>query len=152
MNQYQTAGEIAALIESRIAGITIANGYETDIGVKVLRGARKVDDSWVPCSTIIEGVDKAVQSESLKSPSAKIEQHYVLGGYAYCEPQHPNDAAHKIIRDLKKAIFRDGATLGNKVSKVEYKGRDIGPRTDGVAIVFAIIEVTITYVENLSEP
>jgi len=150
--QHQKAEDIAKLIEARMQQITLAGGYETDIGTRVLRGARKVDDSWVPCSVLIEGNDDPVQGESLKSPVAKIKQSYVLGGYTQCDPQNPNDAAHKIIRDLKRAMFADGATLGGKVAKIEYKGRDIGPRTDGVAIVFAIIEVVVTYVENLSEP
>lgn len=152
MSQYQTAEQIAALLQTRIEQIRMANGYETEIGSRVLRGARKVDDSWVPCATIIEGNDKPEQSASLRAPSAKVDQHYVLGGYAPCDPQHPNDAAHKIIRDLKRAIFHDGAQLGGKVSKVEYKGRDIGPRADGVAIVFAIIEVVVSYVEDLANP
>lgn len=152
MSQYQTAEQIAALLQARIEQITVANGCETDIGKKVLRGARKVDDSWVPCATIIEGVDKVEQSPSLKAPGLKVDQHYVLGGYAPCNPQHPNDVAHKIIRDLKRAIFKDGATLGGKVVKVDYKGRDIGPRADGVAIVFAIIEVVVSYMEDLANP
>lgn len=151
-SQYQKAEDIAKLIEARMQQITVAGGYETDIGTRVLRGARKVDDSWVPCSVIIEGNDKPEQSPSLKSAVVKIEQNYVLGGYTQCDPQNPNDAAHKIIRDLKKAMFADGANLAEKVVKIEYKGRDIGPRTDGVAIVFAIIELTVTYVEKLSEP
>lgn len=152
MSQYQTAEEIAKLIESRMQLITVANDYETDIGTRVLRGARKIDDSWVPCSTIIEGVDSVVQGASKKAPAAKISQHYVLGGYTQCDPQNPNDAAHKIIRDLKRAVFKDGATLGDKVGLVEYKGRDIGPRTDGVAIVFAIIEIVVEYAEDLTKP
>lgn len=152
MSQFQRAEDIALLIQARMLQITQANGYETDIGSRLLRGARKVDDTWVPCGVIIEGVDRVDNGPSSRTASAKVEQHYVLGGYLKCDPQHPNDAAHKVIRDLKKAIFADGTTLGGKVTKVEYKGRDIGPRTDGVAIVFAIIEITVTYVENLGEP
>lgn len=152
MSQFQRAEDIALLIQSRIAQITEANGYETDIGSRVLRGARKVDDSWVPCAVLIEGMDKVENGPSSKTASAKVEQHYVLGGYTRCDAQNPNDAAHKIIRDLKKAIFSDGTTLGGKVAKVEYKGRDIGPRTDGINIVFAIVEIAVTYVENLGEP
>ena len=150
--QYQKAEDIAKMIEARMQQISLAGGYETDIGTRMLRGARKVDDSWVPCGVIIEGNDKPTQSPSLKAPAAKIEQHYVLGGYVKCDPQHPNDAAHKVIRDLKKAVFADGSTFGGRVVKVEYKGRDIGPRADGVPIVFAIIEIVVTYTENLSEP
>lgn len=150
--QFQTAGEVSALIESRLADITIANGCETDIGLRVLPGARKIEDEWVPCAVIIEGVDNVENGPSQRTASAKIAQHYVLGGYVRCDPQRPNDAAHKVIRDLKRAIFKGGANLDGKVAKVEYKGRDIGPRTDGVNIVFAIIEIVVTYVENLAEP
>lgn len=152
MSQYQRAEDVALLISTRMAGIRKANGFETDIGRDVLRGARKVDDDWPPCSTVIEGMDDVEASPSKVTASAKIEQRYVLGGYAPCDPKHPNDTAHKIIRDIKRVIFADGATLGGKVTKVEYKGRDIGPRADGVGIVYAIVEIVVTYVENLAQP
>lgn len=152
MSQYQRAEDVAQLVAGRMAGILKAHGFETDIGREVLRGARKVDDEWPPCSTVIEGMDTVESSPSKATASAKIEQRYVLGGYAPCDPKHPNDTAHKIIRDIKRVIFGDGATLGNKVAKVEYKGRDIGPRADGVGIVYAIVEISVTFIENLAQP
>lgn len=151
MSQYQTAGEIASELYTRVASIRLTNGYETDIGRLVYRGVRKVEDDAVPCATVIEGQD-VVTSRPGRLPAANIDQGYLLGGYAPCDPANPNDTAHKIIRDLKKAIFKGNATLDGKVPKVEYRGRDIGPRTDGVAIVFALIEITISYVEDLTSP
>ena len=151
MSQYQSAEAIALDIAGRMAQITKANGYETDIGLKVYRGARKVQDDLVPCSTLIEGGDTVEQAQG-RLPTARIDQDYILGGYTPCDPMNPNDAAHKVIRDLKRAIFSGDTSLGGKVHRIEYKGRDIGPRTDGLPIVFALIEISVRYVENLTEP
>ncbi len=153
-DQYQTAGEIAGYLDDLLKTITKANGYETDIGLRVFRGRRAVHDDHVPCAALIEGNDRVTQGDSKKAPTAKITQDYVLTGYSPCDADNPNDEAHAIIRDLKKAVFggQNGATLGGKVSKVEYRGRDIGPRADGKAIVMALIEVSIDYVEKLDQP
>lgn len=149
--QFQTADEIATLLSARLATIREVNGYETEIGARVFRGVRKVEDDQVPCAVLIEGGDTVEQSKS-RVPSARIQQDYILGGYTTCDPANPNDAAHAVIRDLKKVIFAGDATLGGKVPIIEYRGRDIGPRTDGVPIVFALIEITVTYVEDLTNP
>lgn len=151
MSQYQTSEEIALLIADRLGDISVANDYETDIGLKVFRGKRAVMDEQVPCCVLIEGADNVEQGAG-RLPVAKITQQYILGGYNTCDVDNPNDAAHEIIRDLKKAIFIGDVTLGGKVSKIEYKGRDIGPRTDGTPIVFALIEISVTYIENLTAP
>lgn len=147
----QSAEDIALEISARMATITEANDYETNIGSTVYRGKRKVEDDATPCSVLVEGAD-TVTDRPGKLPSAAISQAYVLGGYKACDPDNPNDAAHAMIRDLKKAMFRDGGNFGGKVRKVDYRGRDIGPRTDGVAIVFALIEIAVEYVEDLTNP
>lgn len=153
-DNYQTAGEIAAHLSAVLATVRKVNGYETDIGVRVFRGVRKVQDEQVPCAVLIEGGDRVKQGPSKREATASIEQDYILGGYSPCDADNPNDEAHKIIRDLKKAIFAggNGTTLGGKVPEITYTGRDIGPRTDGAPIVFALIEVTVTYVERLATP
>lgn len=157
---YNKASDIALELSSRLAGITKANGFGTDIGLRVLRGRRTVDDSQVPCSVLIEGED-SIQSDD--GTSVKLAQRYVLGGYVECDPDAPNDAAHLVLRDIKRAIFKPvelngrvqsqpGITLGGRVLKVSYQGRDIGPRADGVPIVFAVVQIDVHYVEDLSNP
>lgn len=147
-----TAAGVSALIEARIAGISIANGYETDVGLRKFLGKRAVDDSEAPCSVLIEGADDPTDSPGRK-PTVLMSQRYVLGGYDLCDPDNPNTKAHAMIRDFKRAIFKpEDATFGGKVKHVYYRGRDIGPRLDGKAIVFALIEIDVEYVEDLSNP
>lgn len=154
MNQvFKRAEDIALHLTALMGSITKANGYETDIGTSVARGRRKIDDDQIPCSVIIEGEDRL--GDTAGRFDIRVTQSYVLGGYDQCNPQHPNDQAHKIIRDIKRAVFTDKGhqnNWGGAVLKVEYRGRDIGPRADGVPIVFAIVHLDITYAEDVRNP
>lgn len=151
MSTLNKASDVAAEIAARLAKITVVNGFNTDIGLKIMRGRRRIDDGHVPCVIVAEGLDKVTDGPGRFS-NAEIVQDYLLIAYHSCHPDHPNDMAHLVIRDLKRAIFLDGGTLGNKVHKVSYKGRDIGPRGDGVAIVCASIEISVKFVEDLANP
>ncbi|MDP2262678.1 MAG: hypothetical protein Q8K24_05915 [Hydrogenophaga sp.] len=152
MTLLQRAADIAAEIDRRCRTITRDAGAETDVGVRVLRGRRKIDDDKVPCVVIVEGLDAPVMGDSKRSATAKVRQGYVLVGYDKCDPDHPNDKAHAVIRDFKRAIFGDGTTLGERVMSVTYKGRDIGPRGDGVSIVSATVEFEVEFSERLDQP
>lgn len=154
------ARDVAIHLTELMAGITTANGYETDLGVRVFRGKRKIDDTHVPCAVIIEGEDKPGGEQG--RGSQQVTQSYVLGGYAECDADHPNDTAHQIISDIKKAVFTNteatraeqinGTTsFGGRVKSVTYRGRDIGPRTDGVPIVFAVVHIDVVFVEQLAK-
>lgn len=149
---YTKAGDIAAEISVRMARIRTAGGFETDIGRDVKRGRRKIPaDDAPPCVVIFEGDDDP-QDRPGRIPLVLVQQAYVFDAYDKCDPDNPNDQAHKMIRDLKRAIFAGDATLGGKVSKVMYIGRDIGPRPDGAALVQARVMIVIEYVEDLTNP
>lgn len=151
MTTLNTASEIASELALRMASVTKANGYFTDAGTRILRGRRHIDDSKVPCIVIAEGLDQVTQHPS-RLTQAEIFQTYMLIAYHECHPDHPNDKAHELLKDLKRAVFGDGITLGGKVRRVEYKGRDIGPRSDGVGIVCASIEIEVKFIEDLTCP
>jgi hypothetical protein len=150
----QSAGEIAADIKARLQTRTISQGAETDIGVRVLLGKRSIDKTQIPCVVIIEGDDMPDSANS--RTKYQIEQRYALLAYLPCDIDNPNTAAHAAIRDMKRAIFTtEGVAdhkLNDQVKAVEYLGRDIGPRADGEAFVLAIIEVSVTYVEDVATP
>lgn len=152
MTMIKHAEGVATELNTRLLTITKAQGAETDVGLRVLRGRRKIDDDQVPCAVIVEGLDSPTAGLSKRNPGVKLRQGYVLVAYDKCDPNHPNDKAHAMIRDLKRAVFRDGATLGEQVMGVEYMGRDIGPRADGVNIVSATIEIIVEYEESLQNP
>lgn len=156
MTTLLQSGElIGQALLARVAACTIANGAETDLGLTGYRGRRVIDDDMVPCVALIEGVDKITESEG-RSTDVRVDQQFVLLAYVPCDPQHPNDAAHAALRDMKRAVFiTDGKadrTLGGQVKRVSYRGRDIGPRADGAAYVVASLEVSVEYVENLATP
>lgn len=146
------ASDIAVALQTRLL---LCNGiapYETEIGARVFRGRRNVGEEVVPCTVLLEGADTAESTVGRSGVTAKIVQRYTIGAYLPCDPDHPNDAAHAAIRDIKRAVFGDGGRLGGAVHTVLYKGRDIGARADGVAIVFVTVDIDVTYVENLSAP
>ncbi len=151
MSTIHQASQIAAELATRLGTITVANGSHTDIGLKVLRGRRRIDDAQVPCVVLAEGPDSPTRGPG-RIPSAEVVQTYVLIGYHACDADHPNDMGHLLLKDLKRAVFKDGVTMGGQVARVEYKGRDIGPRGDGVGIVCASIEIDVSFVEDLTNP
>lgn len=148
------ADDLGAYLTSILSEIKVVNGYETDIGSLVYRGKLKHDEDRIPYCTIVEGEDRPLDQGQ---DQVAISQQYAVGAYLQCDPDNPNDAAHKAIRDIKRVIFARGegparARLGNKVKNVKYLGKDIGPRADGMAIVFAVVHFEVEYVEHLVPP
>jgi hypothetical protein len=151
---YVKASDVSGEIFSRLSQITVANGFETDIGLRVMRGRRKIPaDGELPCIQLIEGGDDVTDTAGRTNVSlVKVEQSYVIDAFDFCDPDNPNDQAHKMIRDVKRVIFKGDRTLGGKVSEVEYLGRDIGPRPDGSGSVQAQVALRVSYAEDLSNP
>jgi hypothetical protein len=149
---FFTAGEVAAEIKSRLQAVRLTNDCETDIGRDVMMGRRKIPgDDQPPCIIVIEGLDD-IGDQVGRTPSCLILQDYLIDGFDACDPDNPNDKAHAMIRDIKRAIFAGGSTFGEKVRAVRYRSRDIGPRADGAALVQVRVAITVEYVENLLNP
>lgn len=149
------AEDVAAALLTRVLKCTIAQGAETDLGLRVFQGRRHIDDSMPPCATILEAEDTPARGRGVRG-EYEIAQRYVLFAYVPCDPNNPNLAAHAAIRDMKRCLFTtDGkldTRLGGALVSLDYVGRDIGPRADGAAFVVAAVEVVATYVERLNEP
>lgn len=143
------ASRIAAEIATRLAGITKAAGYATDIGRTVFRGRRLIPEDAPPCVTIVEADDTPREQQA---QHVKLDQTYILEAHGPCDIDNPNDAAHEMIGDLKRAVFSGDRTFGRTVRTLAYRGRTIGPRPDGQAIVAANIVVAVEYAEDLSNP
>lgn len=156
---FKQSSEIAAyLTETVLAGIRKDAGYRTDIGRTVFRGRLKHDKDRVPYSVLIEGEDKIISDGAQKD--VEVVQDFVIGAYVSCDPDNPNDAAHQAIKDIKRAVFtsdlaRRSGGAGSRgqaygrVKKLEYGGKDIGPRADGEPIVYAVVYISVTFAEDL---
>lgn len=152
MSTYTRAADIASEIAARLATILTSNGKETDIGRDVMRGRRNLpEDDKPPCIVVLEGNDEP-RSTPGRIPSCQTMLKFVIDAFDVCDPNNPNDKAHAMIRDIKRAIFHDGTTLGGQVRSVMYTGRDIGPRPDGAALVEACVSIVVEFVEDLRNP
>ena len=157
-----TAEGVSAWLDAGLRTIRITDNdgeplvdtkFETDIGRTVFRGKRKIENLDVPCAVLHEGDDSVLEHATGRIAKVKLGQRYILGGYAICDADNPNDMALTIIRDLKRMIFGSGKRdLNGQVYDVRYFGRAVGPRSDGSNIVFAIIEVEVEFVEDLTIP
>lgn len=143
------AKDLAAAIAERLAEITTTNGFLTNIGATVYRGRRALAKDAPPCVVLVEGDDLVREQSGLH---VKLDQVYVLEGFTACDPDNPNDAAHDIIADLKRAIFAGDRTFNRLVRGLHYRGRTIGVRADGQAVVSANIEIAVEFAENLATP
>lgn len=154
MSRLHKIEDVGDVVVTRVESIRTTNGYETDIGATVFRGRRKVDDSMLPCTSVIEAVDEIESSDD--ATEYLIGQRFLLFAYLACDPDNPNVAAHAAIRDMKRAIFRTGGkadvTWGRTIKAVRYLGKDIGPRADGSAFVLASIEFVVSFVEDVADP
>ena len=146
------ASDIAAAIKARLQTIKVASGFETDIGLRVYAGRRRIDEGQLPCTVLIERDDDPVDQN--RNCDVKLTQKYIAEGHCVCDPDNPNDAGHDMIADLKKAIFTGKFTAPGTATIlfVKYRGRNIAPREDGLKIVSASVEFSVDYVEDLSNP
>jgi len=151
MSIFTTSQAVADEVAARLARISRANGFETDIGLRLFKGRKAIDDAQIPCCVLIEGTDTATDRPG-RLPSVSIRQRYMAAAYVTCDPNNPNLAAHAAVRDVKRAIFAGDASFGGKVLRVAYAGRDIGVRADGSPTVYVSVEIDVDFVEDLSNP
>lgn len=154
MTVFVRSEDVAEEIATRLSTISIANGFETDIGRDVQRGRRKVpSDDEPPCCQLVEVNDEVMDAAGRTQVSlVKVSQPFVIDAFDACDSNNPNVQAHKMIRDIKRVLFKGGRTLGGKASEVVYMGKDIGPRPDGASLVQARVVIKVSFVEDLANP
>ena len=147
--------DIAIVLTNILKQITTANGYNTDIGHRVFRGRLKLDDDKIPCVVIGEEDDQVTDRVNY-GKNVSITQGFVIDAYVRCDPDNPNDAAHDVIEDLKKALFtgqsnaNPAGALAPHVRTLKYIRRHIGPRPEGADFVLGSITIETAYVETLT--
>lgn len=143
-----TGKQISLDLTTLLGTITKANGYRTDIGTRVSRGKSQLDEKSVPLSIIVEGEETQVARQSDRSTNFKQRADYRIEGFDTCDLDNPNDISHDIVADLKKCLFAKDAI--NKTYNVEYLGRTIGKREEGLKINGGALHIAITYAEDMA--
>ena len=142
-----TAKEIGTALAGNLATITSVNGYKTDMGLRVYKGRRSLDDSLTPCAVLAELPDQVADAIP-HGTLILVKQRYVIEAHVPCDPNNPNDAAHDAIEDIKRMIF--GREHHAQIRTLNYVGKAILPRQDGSAYVGASITIECTFKERLA--
>ena len=141
-------------VKRRLQLCTIAQGAETNLGIKVLHGQAAVEVDMAPCCKMVEGDD--VPARANARTDYEIEQRFAAIAYLPCDVATPMTAAHAGVRDIKRALFTtDGKAdyrWGGSIKSIEYLGKQMGFRAAGERMVLAIVEFSVTYVENVATP
>ncbi len=141
---------LSIALSTLLSTIRVANGYRTDIGLKVMRGRGQIDEnSTTPFILIKEDTeteDARVGQISLFKETAQLR----LEGFAACDLENPNDIAHDIVADFKKCLFSKKDALP-EAFKVQYVSRSIGSRESGLKINGGAITIALEYSEDVSK-
>lgn len=145
--------QIAKAISTRLAQITQANGYHTNIGTHVFRGKLALSEDDVPGVTVMEDDDLVLEQSDTHDAMVSRYLNLSAEGIVACDPANPNDAAHLVLADIKRALWDGDLSFGGLVAKLAYKGQSIGARPDGLALVNARVEFMVLVAhETLNNP
>lgn len=152
------ANDIAAALAARLATIRTANGYATEAGQHVYRGAIGIAEEQAPFISIVEQEDQ-VEDQRIKDRSAGADPidadillPFDIVAVGPCDPDNPSIAGHTLVADIKRAVFGGDLTWGGLATHTRYIGRSIPPRTAGSTLVEVRVSIRIGCVENLANP
>lgn len=143
---------VLAEVKRRLGTITVANGYRTDIGLKLFVSRSMVpSEKQMPCVQIMEGAEIADDQANGETLTSKPFQ---ICGFEIWKTDDENDAADlmgDIAHDIKRAIFRDGSKWDREhmVNKIEYIGTNKDPRVGGSKAVETQVVFRVLFVEDL---
>jgi hypothetical protein len=144
---------------SRLAVITTANGYNTNIGKNVYRVRKAVDPDDLPCCVIWPGAEKGEASYGENSCTMPIR----IEGIAEFGSENKSAVSEKILGDLKKCILEPGNALAEPpvgwirspdyIDSLVYAGggTEEYPGEEGKS-VGAMISVEVKYTEKIGDP
>lgn len=153
MTAPQTAKRIGQALAERLKSITTANGYHTNAGQHVYRGRLDIDASILQYITLVELDENTTLRPGRTNTEHKPTQAYAIEAGSVCDANNPNDTAHDLIIDIKRALFGpDDPTLGGLSTALRYVRRSIDARQAGTDRITAVVQVEVDYFENLVQP
>ncbi len=141
---YAVAQEIA----SRLANITVANGYKTNAGQNVALGWRSIDRAeGLPCLTVTEtGYEPDTEPARLPGRGRyriqwAIEALVPVTGNAL-------QTLYDIEADVIRALFDPNDSLGALTKKLTYSGRQFSREQAGSDIARLVTTIVTWHNEN----
>lgn len=135
----------------RLSRIDADAGYLTSVGRHVYWG-RKTIPSGTSAFVALHETDEEGVLEQKSDGVVLLRVPYVIEAQMPCDPDHPNEAGHRMVRDIKAAIFGAGMQLAGCLNDIRYAGRTIFQRDNGAKNVVVQVRIEVTLTESLANP
>lgn len=145
-----TAYQIVMEIGHRLAAIDGTGAYHTDAGQRLYRGRMLFDpqhDSF-PLLTV-QGLE-AKETTNDGGYRYTEEQTVVVDGHTRIDPDHPQDALHDLLADIKRGMNPSTPLPG--ALRVRYQGWEIFDAEIDSYIGSVRVTYTVAYVEAYGQP
>jgi hypothetical protein len=138
-------------LKARAQKITIANGYATDAGLRVLIGRQVVSkDDTFPLIAMAVAPEPVLRGAGDR---ARLNLDVEFHALATADVDDPLRPVEDLLGDLKRALFRkEDRTLNGAAIDVAYVGEGTLEREEGGAIVGVRVRLTADYVEMYGDP
>lgn len=144
--------QIVDAVKARFETISIANGYETDIGATVALWRDTINvrpaDTDLPLLNIL---DRSCQSSNSSFAIRKQEHRLTIEVELWTASSTVDTTIRKMLADLAKAIGVD-RKWGGIADNTEPLGDDIGVEQQGRKIAGALYKFVIVYHTNAWDP
>lgn len=151
---------------ARLGVISIANGYNTDIGKTVLRARKKIDPTECPCSDVFPGTEKPEKLYSKRQCTMIMHIEGIVELQETGSPaalENASVVSEMILGDLKKCILAPENELTSPVSGwsrspdyisgINYTGGGANEYPDeGEKMAGAFADFEVVYFEKLNDP
>jgi hypothetical protein len=138
-------------IQTALEVISIANGYQTDAGLRVSRGRKRISrDETFPLISIHEGEEEVVKSVGVSVVQLRLP--VTVEGFVESDLANPLDSAHPLLADIKKSLFPALIQNRGSIINVNYLGRVIDPPEDGSRYSSVSVHLAVEWGEELSNP
>lgn len=144
--------QIVQALRTRAAGITKANGYNTDAGKVVIVNRETFDEETeIPSVMILPGL--VSQSDRRGDDEVLWSRPFVIEAIATEDTDNPGDVAEDLMADLQQAILDPAdVTLGGLAVDVTLGDMATALTEDGSNIAGAFIDFTVVFSTGYGNP
>lgn len=148
------AYRVLLALKARLQQITVANGFRTDAGLNVFLGNTALHGNEIPGITILENEDPFEVEEHGNKTLEGGE--YICQAIAAASPANPFETGHKLLADMKQAMFladrQETERLDGLESVLRYRGRKVFQREPGEKHTYANLIIAVEHIESRGDP
>ena len=152
MTTVYLATQITARLATALAGITVANGSQTDIGTNVIVNDERTNDTAAPCVVLLEGDEAAAPKQAglILTAITYTVSAYVNRKNTTIPDYVPDPTAEWVIIgallcDIRTALESRWCSLGQYRAEIEFVAARKNLSQDGGDLIGVEARYTVTF-------